>query len=166
MTIMRHHLKSIGDESGLALIAALLLLASFTAIGAFAFDITMVNEEVAGHLRASKRAFYLAEADLSGDYSKWLPAPRFPPAYQCHPKSGGWDLSGDVHNYTDYPSVLIYRRHPVSGHGGKCVENAGTLVTKTYDLTNSGLTIRGTRPIPPSRGITSPSMGETRMALS
>jgi cytoskeletal protein CcmA (bactofilin family) len=62
--MMRECLKSISDERGTALITALLLMASLTAIGVFSTNVTTVNQEITGNLKASKRAFYLAEAGM------------------------------------------------------------------------------------------------------
>jgi len=48
----------------MALIAGLLMVASLTAIGVFSMNVTTVNEEIARHLKASKQAFYLADAGI------------------------------------------------------------------------------------------------------
>lgn len=61
---MRAHLRPRQDESGIILVAALVMLVSLTAIGTFAIHMTTVNQNIAATLKASKQAFYLAEAGL------------------------------------------------------------------------------------------------------
>src|SRR5712692_5099535 len=67
---MRHYLRPIHDESGIALITALLILMSLTAIGVFAINATMANQDIAANLKASKQEFYLAEAGLQ--HAQWF----------------------------------------------------------------------------------------------
>jgi hypothetical protein len=144
MTIMRDYLKSMGDESGLALIAALLMLASLTAIGTFAFSVTSVNEEIAGHLRASKQAFYLAEAGLEWGRQQVRASAVIPPL----PPGATQTLGPGSYTVTfalmppglDFSYTLAIQSVGTVGNASKTLR---TLVTKTYDLTDAAITIRG-----------------------
>jgi Tfp pilus assembly protein PilX len=62
---MRACRRLIRDESGTVLVTAVLILAVLTTIGAFATNVTVVNQQISGNLKASKQAFYLAEAGLA-----------------------------------------------------------------------------------------------------
>ena len=59
---MRNGLRPFNDESGIALITGLMLLASLTAIGVFVLNGTMVHQDISGNLKGSKQGFYLADA--------------------------------------------------------------------------------------------------------
>src|SRR5499433_1012260 len=61
---MRHGPRLIKEESGVALITGLLLLMSLTAIGLFATNATIVQQDISANLKASKQGFYLAEAGI------------------------------------------------------------------------------------------------------
>src|SRR5256885_1454495 len=50
------------NESGIALITGLMLLASLTAVGVFVLNGTMVHQDISGNLKGSKQGFYLADA--------------------------------------------------------------------------------------------------------
>jgi type IV pilus assembly PilX-like protein len=62
---MRPCWQQIRDESGTVLVTAVLILAVLTVMGVFATNMTIVNEQIAGNLKASKQALYLAEAGLT-----------------------------------------------------------------------------------------------------
>src|SRR5262245_30233009 len=59
---MRNGLRPFKDESGIALVTGLMLLASLTAIGVFVLNGTMVHQDISGNLKGSKQGFYLADA--------------------------------------------------------------------------------------------------------
>src|SRR5262245_54642394 len=61
---MGHGPRLLKGESGIALITALLILMSLTTIGLFATNATIVQQDISANLKASKQAFYLAEAGL------------------------------------------------------------------------------------------------------
>jgi hypothetical protein len=61
---MSHGLQLLKEESGIALITGLLILMSLTAIGLFATNATIVHQDIAANLKASKQGFYLAEAGI------------------------------------------------------------------------------------------------------
>ena len=61
---MRHGLRLIKGETGIALITGLLILMGLTAIGLFATNATIVHQDISANLKASKQGFYLAEAGL------------------------------------------------------------------------------------------------------
>jgi len=57
-------LRPLKDESGIVLITGLMLLLGLTAIGVFAINVTMVNQDISANLKASKQVFYLTEAGI------------------------------------------------------------------------------------------------------
>src|SRR5262249_35110343 len=61
---MRHDLRPFKDESGIVLVTGLLVLVSLTAIGVFAINATIANQDISAHLKTSKQGFYLAEAGI------------------------------------------------------------------------------------------------------
>ncbi len=138
--------KYLGDESGMALIAALLLLASLTAIGAFSANVTAVNEEIAGHLRASKQASYLAEAGLEWGRQQVSASTASPPL----PTAATQTLSPGTYAVT-FPSVtpttggalaytVVIRSTGTVATASKTLE---TLVTKTYLIGDAAIAMRG-----------------------
>ncbi len=56
--------RLIKEESGIALVTALLILMSLTAIGLFATNATIVHQDISANFKASKQGFYLAEAGI------------------------------------------------------------------------------------------------------
>ena len=61
---MRHGLRLLKAEAGIALVTALLILMSLTTIGLFATNTTIVHQDISANLKASKQGFYLAEAGM------------------------------------------------------------------------------------------------------
>jgi Tfp pilus assembly protein PilX len=143
---MRACLKYIRDESGMALIAALLIVASLTAIGAYSANVTTVNEEIAGNLRASKQAFYLAEAGLEWGRQQVKASTAAPPL----PNGSTQPLSPGTYTVA-FPAItptvggalsytLVIRSTGAVATASKTLE---TLVTKTYLLGDAAITLRG-----------------------
>jgi PilX N-terminal len=93
--MMRDCLKAMSDERGTALITALLIMASLTAIGVFSTNVTTVNQEIAGNLRASKQAVYLAEAGIHH-------AKRF-----LSQNKGNWAAYGNANPQTLLPATQL-----------------------------------------------------------
>src|SRR5215467_2099527 len=61
---MSHSLRLIKEEAGIALITGLLILMSLSVIGIFAANTSIVHQDIAANLKASKQGFYLAEAGI------------------------------------------------------------------------------------------------------
>jgi Tfp pilus assembly protein PilX len=67
---MRRYRRLTRDESGIALITALLILMSLTAIGSFTINASMVNQDISANFKAAKQEFYLAEAGIQ--HTQWF----------------------------------------------------------------------------------------------
>jgi hypothetical protein len=61
---MKYYLKHLQNESGVALVTGLVVMVLLTAIGTYAIHITEIDETIAGNLKTSRQAFYVAEAGL------------------------------------------------------------------------------------------------------
>jgi cytoskeletal protein CcmA (bactofilin family) len=61
---MKHYLSHLANESGVALVTGLVIMVLLTAIGTYAINMTQIDQTLSGNLKASKQAFYLAEAGL------------------------------------------------------------------------------------------------------
>jgi Tfp pilus assembly protein PilX len=144
--IMRAWLQYLGDESGMALVAALLMMASLTAIGAFSANVTTGNEEIAGNLRASKQAFYLAEAGLAWGRQQVKASTAAPPL----PAGSTQTLSPGIYT-TTFPAItptisgalsytVVVRSTGTVGTASKTLE---TLITKTYSIGDAAIAMRG-----------------------
>jgi PilX N-terminal len=62
--MMKYYLNHLQNESGVALVTGLVVMVLLTAIGTYAIHITEIDETIAGNLKTSKQAFYVAEAGL------------------------------------------------------------------------------------------------------
>src|SRR5262245_2620337 len=62
--LMTYHRRYLQDDSGVALVNVLVLLASLTFMGAYAIHVTQVELATSANLKTSKQAFYAAEAGL------------------------------------------------------------------------------------------------------
>jgi cytoskeletal protein CcmA (bactofilin family) len=61
---VKYYLHHLQNESGVALVAGLVIMVLLTAIGTYAIHMTEIDETIAGNLKSSKQAFYIAEAGL------------------------------------------------------------------------------------------------------
>jgi cytoskeletal protein CcmA (bactofilin family) len=61
---MKYFLNHLQDESGVALVTGLVIMVLLTAIGTYAIHMTEIDETIAGNLKTSKQAFYVAEAGI------------------------------------------------------------------------------------------------------
>jgi cytoskeletal protein CcmA (bactofilin family) len=62
--MMKYYLNHLQNESGVALVTGLVVMVLLTAIGTYAIHMTEIDETIAGNLKTSKQAFYVAEAGL------------------------------------------------------------------------------------------------------
>jgi cytoskeletal protein CcmA (bactofilin family) len=62
--MMKYYLNHLQNESGVALVTGLVIMVLLTAIGTYAIHMTEIDETIAGNLKTSKQAFYVAEAGL------------------------------------------------------------------------------------------------------
>ena len=77
MTLELSYLK---NESGVALVTGLVIMVLLTAIGTYAINMTEIDQTLSANLKASKQAFYLAEAGIERGRQPILASTAIPPA--------------------------------------------------------------------------------------
>src|SRR5262245_50741680 len=136
---MKYRLSYLKDESGVALIAGLVIMVLLTAIGTYAINMTEIDQTISRNLKSSTQAFYLADAGLERGRQQLLTSTAFPPA----PASSTQNLNSGI--YTVELSNIMPQgpawqyRITVSSTGTIGTGTIGTaskilqsLVTKTY----------------------------------
>jgi Tfp pilus assembly protein PilX len=142
---MRDDLLSIKDESGVALVTGLVMLVLLTAIGTYAINMTQIDEALSANLRASKQAFYLADAGIEWGRQQVVSSMALPP----QPVNATQTLNGGSYSVT-YPSVfpagpamqytVTVRSVGTLGTASKTLE---AVVTKTFSLSDAAIAMRG-----------------------
>ena len=77
---MRLDLSYLKNESGVALITGLVIMVLLTAIGTYAINMTEIDQTLSRNLKASKQAFYLADAGLERGRQQVLTSTTIPPS--------------------------------------------------------------------------------------
>ena len=77
---MRLNLSYLKNESGVALITGLVIMVLLTAIGTYAINMTEIDQTLSTNLKASKQAFYLADAGIERGRQQVLTSTAIPPA--------------------------------------------------------------------------------------
>ncbi len=78
--IMTLELSYLKNESGVALVTGLVIMVLLTAIGTYAINMTEIDQTLSTNLKASKQAFYLAEAGIEQGRQPILASTAIPPA--------------------------------------------------------------------------------------
>jgi Tfp pilus assembly protein PilX len=142
---MRLTLSYLKNDSGIALITGLIIMVLLTAIGTYAINMTEIDQTLSANFKASKQAFYLAEAGIERGRQQILTSAAIPPA----PTSATQSL--DTGSYTvTFPSIMPqgaawqYRITVTStGSIGEASKVLQALVTKTYDPSDAAIAMRG-----------------------
>jgi Tfp pilus assembly protein PilX len=142
---MRFRLSYLKDESGVALIAGLVIMVLLTAIGTYAINMTEIDQTISRNLKSSKQAFYLADAGLERGRQQVLTSTAIPPA----PASTTQNLNSGIYAVT-FPNIMPQGpawqyRITVSSTGtiGTASKVLQSLVTKTYDPSDAAIAMRG-----------------------
>lgn len=148
MTLELSYLK---NESGVALVTGLVIMVLLTAIGTYAINMTEIDQTLSANLKASKQAFYLAEAGIERGRQPILASTAIPPApagFTENLASAGYPGSYSV----TFPPLCIMPQGPawqyritVSSTGtiGTASKVLQSLVTKTYDPSDAAIAMRG-----------------------
>jgi len=145
--MLQYYLNYLPNESGVALVTGLVIMVLLTAIGTYAIHITEIDQTIAGNLKASKQAFYLADAGYQWGKAHVRNSTAIPPetvgsSFTQTLGSGtmtitflAQDPAGIAMQYT----VAIR----ATGTLGQATRTIDALVTKTYALGDAPIAIRG-----------------------
>jgi Tfp pilus assembly protein PilX len=137
------------NESGVALITGLVITVLLTAIGTYAINMTEIDQTLSANLKASKQAFYLAEAGIERGRQPILASTAIPPApagFSENLTSSGSPGSYSVTFSSIMPQGPAWQyRITVSSTGtiGTASKALQSLVTKTYDPSDAAIAMRG-----------------------
>jgi Tfp pilus assembly protein PilX len=142
---MRKSFVYLQNDSGVALVAGLVILVLLTAIGTYAINMAQTETTLSANLKASKQAFYLADAGLEWGRSQIAASTVLPPL----PASATRSLGNGSYTVT-FPNVfpaipafeytVTVRSVSSVGTASKTLQ---ALVTKIFEFTDASITLRG-----------------------
>jgi PilX N-terminal len=141
---MKHYLNHLENESGVALVTGLVILVLLTAIGTYAIHMTEIEETISANLKASKQALFLADAGLEMGRQQIRASTAIPPLPANLTQTLG--AGSTTVTFTITPQVpafsytLAMQSVSTVGNAAKTLQ---ALVTKTYDLTDGAIALRG-----------------------
>jgi Tfp pilus assembly protein PilX len=143
----KYYLNHLQNESGVALVTGLVIMVLLTAIGTYAIHVTEIDQTIAGNLKASKQAFYLADAGLQWGKAHVRNSTAIPP------ETVGSSFTQTLGSGTMTISFLaqdpagIAMQYTVAiratGTIGQATRTVDALVTKTYALSDAPIALRG-----------------------
>jgi hypothetical protein len=142
---MKYYLSYFEDDSGVALITGLVILVLLTAIGTYAIHMTEIEEMLSANLKASKQAFYLADAGVEWGKQQIGASLALPPV----PASSTQALSPGTYTVTfpnffpQVPAMEYTLTARVVGNVGNASKTLQAVITKIYDLSDGAIAIRG-----------------------
>jgi hypothetical protein len=135
----------LANDAGVALVTGLVLLVLLTSLGAYALTMSQVETALSASLKASKQALYLADAGLEWGRSQIATSSALPP----QPNAATQSLDHGAYTVT-FPNVFpagAAFEYTVTvravGTVGTASKTLQTLVTKTFELSDSPVTLRG-----------------------
>jgi Tfp pilus assembly protein PilX len=138
---MKYHLRHLENESGVALITGLVIMVLLTAMGTYAIHITEIEETLAGNLKASKQAFYLADAGLEWGRQQVRANAAMPANSTQTLGAGSYAVTfGLVSADFPFSSTVAIQSVGTVGNASKTLQ---AVVTKAVDLTDAAISIRG-----------------------
>jgi Tfp pilus assembly protein PilX len=141
----RDYLSYVKDDSGVALITALVILVLLTALGTYAINMTEIEGMLAGNLKASKQAFYLADAGIEWGRQQIAVSPLLPPVPADATQSlnaGGYTVRFR-NPFPAVPALEYTVRVEADGNIGTASKTLHAVVTKTFNLSDGAIAIRG-----------------------
>lgn len=146
---MRYYLSYVENNSGVALITGLVIMVLLTAIGTYAINMTEIEETLSANLKASKQAFYIADAGIEWGRQQIgasLALPPVPAAATQTLNAGNYAGNYTVTFPNFFPALPAYEYtvmvHSV-GNVGNASKTLQALVTKTFDLSDAAIAMRG-----------------------
>jgi hypothetical protein len=147
---MGYLIDYVKDDSGIALLNGLVIMALLTALGTYAINMTQIERSLSANLKASKQAFYVAEAGVEWGRRQIATSTAIPPQPADATQSlnlGGY-YAGDyfVKFSNPMPAEPAWQYTipiQVTGNIGTASKTLQALVTKTYDLSDGAIAMRG-----------------------
>jgi hypothetical protein len=142
---MRHYLLYVENNSGVALITGLVIMVLLTAIGTYAINMTEIEETLAANLKASKQAFYAADAGIEWGRQQISASLALPPV----PATATQSLNAGNYTVTfpnffpPFPAYDYTVTVRAVGNVGNASKTLQALVTKTFDLSDAAIAMRG-----------------------
>lgn len=142
---MRHCLSYVGNNSGVALITGLVIMVLLTAIGTYAINMTEIEETLSANLKASKQAFYIADAGIEWGRQQIDASGALPPV----PETATQNLNAGKYTVTFpnfFPALPAYEYTVMVrsvGNVGNASKTLQALITKTFDLSDAAIAMRG-----------------------
>jgi Tfp pilus assembly protein PilX len=137
---MKYYLRHLENESGVALITGLVIMVLLTAMGTYAIHMTEIEETLAGNLKASKQAFYLADAGLEWGRQQVRANPAIPANSTQTLGVGSYTVTFGLVSVAPLSSTVAIQS---VGNEGTASKTLQALVTKTVDLSDAAISIRG-----------------------
>jgi Tfp pilus assembly protein PilX len=144
---MKHQQTYINDDSGIALISSLVILVLLTALGTYAINMTEIEETLSANLKASKQAFYLADAGIEWGKQQIAASLTLPPVAAGTTTtqslgSGSYAVRFrrviPVSPALDYTVII-----EADGSLGTASKTLQAVVTKVFELSDAAIAIRG-----------------------
>jgi Tfp pilus assembly protein PilX len=141
---MTNALAYLKNDSGFALVTGLVILVLLTAIGTYAINMTEIDQSLAANLKSSKQAFYLADAGIEWGRQQVRASTDIPPL----PANSTRTLSSGSYtvNFTITPTTPAFAYTVAMqsvGTIGNASKTVQAVVTRTYDLSDSAIALRG-----------------------
>jgi len=142
---MRRLLEYGKNESGIALLNGLVIMVLLTALGTYAINMTQIEQSLSANLKASKQAFYIAEAGVEWGRRQIATITTIPP----QPADATQSLNLGSYSVTFLqpmpPGPAWQYTVPIQATGniGTASKTLQALVTKTYDLSDGAIAMRG-----------------------
>jgi Tfp pilus assembly protein PilX len=137
---MKYHLRHLENESGVALITGLVIMVLLTAMGTYAIHMTEIEETLAGNLKASKQAFYMADAGLEWGRQQVRANPAIPANSTQALGVGSYTVTFGLVSAASLSSTIAIQS---VGNVGSASKTLQALVTKSVDLSDAAISIRG-----------------------
>ena len=137
---MKYYLHHLENESGVALITGLVIMVLLTAMGTYAIHMTEIEETLAGNLKASRQAFYIADAGLEWGRQQVRANPAIPANSTQTLGDGSYTVTFGLVSAAPLSSTVAIQS---VGNVGSASKTLQALVTKIADLTDGAITIRG-----------------------
>jgi Tfp pilus assembly protein PilX len=142
---MMYYLSYTKNESGVALITGLVILVLLTAIGTYAINVTQIDQALSANLKASKQAFYLADAGIEWGKQQIRTNNTIPPSPVGSTQSlNGGSYTVTFKNILPQAAAWQYRiTVEATGNIGTASKVLQAFVTKVYDMSHAAITMRG-----------------------
>jgi Tfp pilus assembly protein PilX len=141
---MKQYVAPMQNESGVALITGLVVLVLLTALGTYAINVTQIEHSLSANLKTAKQAFYVADAGLAWGTQHVRASPVVPLVLANSTQAlepGNFTVTFQI--TPPLPAFSYTVALQSVGTVGPASKTLQAVVTKTYDLADAAITIRG-----------------------